>query len=426
MRQVSYESNQRLRPIGFRPSEISVLVNRNVIEQHASEAALLWIQRERAVCAPHYQLKHLKKLDERVYAHLIGLRIAGRVGWEIAQAALDHGDSSSVFVAAYLAFASQHRDSMRQMLYLGISLEPFCGALISALAWLDFGEVRPALEVLAKSSASEYRVVALAAFLMHRVDPGQSLASFIEHEDAILRAYALRAIGELKRRDLRDAARNALDDPIPECRFWAGYSLSLLGNPRGATTIFQEGKDWPLYRRLAIDVAMRCGDATWVRSCIRELAQHPNTLHMAIQSAGAYGDPSTVPWLLQYLDKPALARISAEAFSMITGADLDYLGLKQDAPEEEINDEENEDADLPWPKPDAVAHWWKSVETHFIPGQRYLAGMIISPTNAMTVLHQGYQRQRHAAAIELAHMMDINLLFPITDRADRQQRRLAG
>ena len=40
-----------------------------VVEQHAEEAAFLWILREGAVHAPHYALKDLRKLDLRVEAH---------------------------------------------------------------------------------------------------------------------------------------------------------------------------------------------------------------------------------------------------------------------------------------------------------------------------------------------------------------------
>jgi hypothetical protein len=52
-----------------------------IIEQHAEEAAFLWLLRDAAVRAPHYSLKNLADLDNRVEAHLDGLRIAGLEGW---------------------------------------------------------------------------------------------------------------------------------------------------------------------------------------------------------------------------------------------------------------------------------------------------------------------------------------------------------
>src|SRR2546430_15909749 len=51
-----------------------------IVEQHAEEAAILWAQRDKAVLAPNYSLKDLARLDERVEAHLDGLRVAGESG----------------------------------------------------------------------------------------------------------------------------------------------------------------------------------------------------------------------------------------------------------------------------------------------------------------------------------------------------------
>lgn len=52
----------------------------DIVSQHAEEAAFLWLLRDRAVYAPHYSLADLSELDDRVEAHLDGLRIAGDAG----------------------------------------------------------------------------------------------------------------------------------------------------------------------------------------------------------------------------------------------------------------------------------------------------------------------------------------------------------
>ena len=48
----------------------------SVLEQHAEEAAFLWILRDGAVHAPHYSLQDLARLDQRLEGHVDGLRIA--------------------------------------------------------------------------------------------------------------------------------------------------------------------------------------------------------------------------------------------------------------------------------------------------------------------------------------------------------------
>jgi len=42
----------------------------DIVSQHAEEAAFLWLLRSNAIYQPHYALKDLAKLDDRVEAHL--------------------------------------------------------------------------------------------------------------------------------------------------------------------------------------------------------------------------------------------------------------------------------------------------------------------------------------------------------------------
>ena len=422
----SIQTRLRLRPVGFRPWEISSLVQRSVIEEHASEAAFLRNQRTKAEAAPHYKLKHLAMLDERLLAHLQGLRVASHFGWRAAQAGLDLGDPGAVFVTAYLAFASGDTQKMRQALYLGLSQPSFHGSLEAALGWLNLDEVRGSLDLLLQSSAPAHRRVALAALVAHCVDPGDVLARALEDSDAPLRARALRAVGELKRTDLCSAAKACLNDPDLDSRFWASWSLAIMGESSAAEGAIQAAQKKHDHIRRALLVSMRCGRPQWARECVRALAGQPATMRQAIQAAGAFGDPAVIAWLLDHMTDPLHARVAGEAFSMITGADLDYLGLKRDAPEEKPAEAAPEDENLPWPNLEALIKWWDGKRDRFARGQRYLTGQPVSTKCAIEVLRNGYQRQRQAATIELARLSNAEILFLVADRADRQRRRLAA
>jgi uncharacterized protein (TIGR02270 family) len=74
-----------------------------IVSQHAEEAAFLWLQRDGAVHEPHYSLKDLAKLDDRVEAHLDGLRIAGEGGWSLCRKNLEIKEPGEVFAAGVLA-----------------------------------------------------------------------------------------------------------------------------------------------------------------------------------------------------------------------------------------------------------------------------------------------------------------------------------
>ena len=78
-----------------------------VLTQHAEETAFLWHLRAAAVSEPHYDLPSLARLDNRVEAHLDGLRVAGDHGWQFALEQLEaHPEPGETFACADLAFIS--------------------------------------------------------------------------------------------------------------------------------------------------------------------------------------------------------------------------------------------------------------------------------------------------------------------------------
>lgn len=125
-------------------------------------------------------------------------------------------------------------------------------------------------------------------------------------------------------------------------------------------------------------------------------------------AAGAGGDPAEIPQLLAAMAKPELARVAGEAFCMITGADLAMQDLTAEKPEgfdagptddpEDENVELDADEDLPWPSAELVGNWWRQNRARFAAGKRYLAGRLVTKESLRTVLAEGKQRQRLAAA----------------------------
>src|SRR5687768_236888 len=95
------------------------MVNETVVSQHAEEAAFLWTLRNRAVDEPHYSLEELAALDERVEAHLDGLKIAGNTGWEFCRKNMAHQGPGEVFALSVVAFAGGDRERMLYALQAG-------------------------------------------------------------------------------------------------------------------------------------------------------------------------------------------------------------------------------------------------------------------------------------------------------------------
>src|SRR5208337_4999599 len=128
------------------------------------------------------------------------------------------------------------------------------------------------------------------------------------------------------------------------------------------------------------------------------------------------------------------ARVAGESFSLITGVHIAYDKLEGEKPEgfeagptENPEDEDvamGADLDLPWPDPTLIQKWWNARQGNFAKGTRYLLGKPIEPESLRQALKTGYQRQRAAAALELAILKPGRPLFEVRAPGFRQQQLL--
>lgn len=413
------------------PPAISALVNREVVSQHAEEAAFLWTQRARAVAEPHYSLKDLMVLDERVEAHLDGLRVAGDVGWDFCAVNVANEGPGEVFALAVLAFGAGNRDRMREALSVGGGSPPLRSGLISALGWLDYADVAEWLGKLLAANSPMHRAIGIAAYAIHCEDPGRGLRPAIEDADPFLRARALRCAGEIKRRDLLDPIRAHLRDAHEACQYWAAWSLTLLGAPEGAPSLLRFVERDDAYGERALGLGLRAIELSESRRWISSLPREAKFMRLMVRGAGNVGDPAAVPWLIKKMELPELSRLAGEAFTMITGVDLAYHDLDQDGPPAPAEADAAVDiipldyeSNLPWPCAARVEEWWGQHKDAFEAGTRYLGGRPVSRQSVIEILIEGKQRLRAAAALELALLDPDCLLFEVRSRGSEQQKRL--
>ncbi len=420
------------RPIGFQPREISALVNEQVVGRHADDAPFLWLLRDRAVSAPHYALSDLAKLDERVEAHVDGLRVAGDFGWSLCEKALAWEEPGEVFTAGILALESGNPQRQNLVLEKACSHRRLQRGLISAVGWTEFEPLRPILGSWLCSDVAAVRRIAVRAFGIHRQDPGPALVHRLFDEDPEVRASSFKTVSELGRIDLLPMALYACADQDPACRYFAAEAAARLGDrSRPTLQLIRDVAASPgPFQEQALTQAMRCLPREEAIDWLRALWKNTLHLRLAALGAGAVGDPALLGVVIEWMEIEDVARVAGQAFSMTTGADLMYLDLDRDPPTHESVEREDEfevldaDRDLPYPDADKVAGWWRSNCDRFQPGRRYLCGLEIEPANLRTVLVQGKQRQREAAALELALLHPNEPLFEVRSRGCLQQRRL--
>ena len=413
----------------------SRMLIKHVVTQHAEEAAWKWRSRVLAVRRPNFDLRSLAALDQRIEAHLDGLRIAGDPGWELCKAQLGDDQPGQLFTTAVLAFDRAADDRIQLVLDSGMATPESRRELVSAMAWRPYAQVADQLARLTRSADPRRRRVAIAAYAAHRQDPGPTLARAISTDDAPLRARALRAAGELGRTDLLPAIRARLGDDSEGCRLAAAASTVLLGVRSAAAALLalaESGEPSGLAATLGVRALTVSAGGEWVRS----LARDGRTLRVGIVAAGHVGDPVAIPWLLERMAVPEHARVAGEAFAFIAGVDLAQAGLDakqpegfQSGPTDDPADENvamDADDDLPWPDVEKVAGWWSRNRASFHPGTRYLLGRPITRAWMIEVLQIGGQRQRAAAAESLCLLAPGTPLFNTHAPGWCQQRRLAA
>ena len=406
----------------------------DIVRQHVEDASFLWLLRHSAVKEPHYDLSDLIHLDDRIDAHLDGLRISGDAGWEITKENLAFEEPGEVFTASMLALDEliKGKTDRFDAVVKCIDEDPLLSSgLVSAMGWYRFEEIEPIVSTFALDERPFLKRCAIAAYAIHRKDPGALLIKGLAHEDPFVRSRALKAAGELGRHNLLPTLKKYLEDDDPDCRWQAAWATGLFKDRQSLPTLFSVAENGGEHAEDACAMAVRVMNPSESYPWLNMLMAVPGLARIAVKGAGAMGNPENIPIFLQMMEDPDLTRSAGEAVSMITGVDLAYEDLDKDQPEgfeagptEDPKDENvdlDSDEDLPWPNPELLAQWWNENKNRFSAHTRYLAGNPIESKHLIHVLKAGYQRQRMAASVEIAMMRPGTPLFEIRAPGKRQK-----
>lgn len=383
---------------------------RDIYERGAVDAAFFWHLRSLAVERPQYTCADLALLEHRLDARLDLLMSSLDLGWDACEAALTTQQAGEVFTATVIALRSHDIGKIKTAIQSGLAAPAAFKALVSALGWLPGEIARPWTERLLKGKDMNHKYLGVAACSVRREDPGELLNEILKRDDcrqhAKLYARTLRLVGELRRQDLMPTLQTTMASKDPALVFWASWSSILLGRHASVNNLRPYVLQAGPYRARAIQLAFRVLPVEQGREWISALAQDPANLRAVVRATGVLGDPHAVNWLIDKMTDTKLARLAGEAFHLITGVDLQQHDLTRpplanDDPD--ANDIDlDEDDDLPWPDPERIAAGWRNQGRHFLVGRRYFLGKAIAPEWLKQKLNEGTQRQRHAAALELA------------------------
>jgi uncharacterized protein (TIGR02270 family) len=403
------------------------------VSRHGSEAAFLWQLRNVACVAPHWTLEDLAELDERLEAHLDGLRVVGENGWRLTERQLEAG-AGEVFVACVLALESRDLERIARVVKEAAKSDQSRTAIDSAFARVPPRILEGIIKTLLGSASATGRTLGIRACVAHGVSPGSALPALLGDADQDVRASTARACGQLGLSDHLPALLRLGSEAGASS--WASWSSVVLGHrDSGLDALVRTGITEPRLEPDAFRLALMALDVPTAHRALQMLVGDPSRVRWLIEGSGLVGDPAYVPWLIAHMRDETKARLAGEVFGLISGAQLSALQLDrsrpdgfQGGPNDDPNDQDvavDPDEGLPWPDPERVKGWWEKNGARFQPGHRYFVGAPVTREHCINVLKTGYQRQRILAAHYLCLLEPGTPLFNTSAPAWRQQRLLA-
>jgi uncharacterized protein (TIGR02270 family) len=379
----------------------------DIYEEHLSEAAFLWSQWERALVAPDYTLSEVAELEERLLAHLDGLVLGGPpVAESILMPALADDEPTTVSAAAWALTGGGGAKEAAQLVELIVSGKPEQRAAIGRALEVDSTQ-EPLKALLPLLGAADAAVQAMACDVLsfRAALPQEALPGLLVNPDPGVQCAAIwawRAFGALDSRPIR----NALASSDPEVRNAAIQTGLILGIRAAWERCRQIVETGAPDGRLAM-VLLAIGGTDKELGLLLDRLQAPESRADAVWALGFSGRRQAADACFELMANEELAALAGEAFSTITGLELEGE-YATERPEE--GGEEDLDADLtprpedalPLPNREAIARWWQEARKGFEPHKRYLSGKPFDSGALVEALEQGPMRRRHLLALELA------------------------
>ncbi|MFC3321618.1 hypothetical protein [Mesorhizobium cantuariense] len=287
-----------------------------IVDQHAEDAAFLWLRRRREIDGSILDETDIGRIDQRLDANIEGLMAAGKAGWDAAQARFtDYAEPGELFALGTLALHWGDAELIAVAIDAAASLgEAGLSSLSAAVARTPREKLRPFVAKWLDTRDAPQRCLGLSALWHHRVDPGPRLHDLANHSDARVRSRAVRLAGALKRRDLLPAVLAGLDGETSKERLTAALACCLLGETRSAHPVVDKiVLTEPGLAEAAIEIRLLTTATKAGKGWLQKHLEQPALRGLATASIGLFGDRAVMPWLIEKMREPELAGAAGAA-----------------------------------------------------------------------------------------------------------------
>jgi len=345
----------------------------DIVEEHFDELDFLWEHREGNVFTPDWTWYNLVEHEERVEAHLDGLRLAELHGVDIAFERIGGGTTSAAAAATFvLCEAGEPRCFEVVLEHLQSEKPAIVDGVRSALRHCDVRKLESALFHLAVAGAPSTAAAAADVLAFHRLG-APPLDKVFAGDAASTHKLALDAavrLGSLQ----RDSLTNALEHAEPIVRRSALYAAARAGIPglvRWCRSMATRGTDPDAEAVSFLGIVGEEQDLELLQAAMRrsDLAED------AVAAVGALGRVAAIPWLIELMADKALGVFATSAYRRITGAS--HVEGSRPFPPPPVAEGEDEDENLP-PDPAKAAADWKQRSKTMTADRAWQSGVAIN------------------------------------------------
>lgn len=404
-----------------------------VDKRHASEACYLAETRRDLLRRIDRDFADLCRHDRQLERHVYALSVSANRLADAMDREVRLNSRGRLYVELSVALRVNDEEVVTTLLRQcteslgpGEEANPRDAALAFGTQLVDPG-VQSRLMTLWRETDQTARQIAFDAVTCGAGNLGGMLQDALASADSLLRARAYRVLGRTGTEKDRSVLRAALASENGDCRFWAAWSCVILGDsvePAVAelaehlTTHDPSG--WHALCSLMCGLPLS-RSFTIVQALMRDETRWP----IAATAMGLSGDPRFVPWLVEKLEYPELARPCMMSLTMILGIDPTTYSnriRKREPSRCEWLDQRLSD----WPMPDVlgIRQYWQEHAATFKPGDRYWLGSQAEPARVAAVLFAGPLFFRPIAALISTCLKRPNRVFPTSAAAAAQSRLL--
>lgn len=315
----------------------------SIVEQHVEESAFCWLRREDALWQPSVSFNQFNRFDQRLDAHLEGLRLAGDVEWSYALQRMNRWKTvDEVFAGSYLAIQLGDEEKLNTITKIAQENPNTIAGIATALHWTTLlGETAKATQAIQffwQQDDSIKSATIDSAIKLPEINTQKILLSAANSSHSGLRYKVLTAIGDHQLIECKTILHDALHDQDLKCKSAAAQSLALLGEPQHQSStvgfISQlQGNEW-FKRTLIWCVTSSAQDFNnWLA------AQTDITVRNYIWVNAFRSDSHALTRLASLLENAVTAPLAAYAIQHITGINMDDI---EDATPYRSNDSDDE------------------------------------------------------------------------------------